>query len=74
MMVEKLDGFRPDFVGDMQKSHCCKPSPRAYRWVLETAGRQLRLDLDFPDILYVAGPAMGHAGSHGDGHERGVDP
>ena len=56
MMVEKLDGFRPDLVGDMQKSHSCKPSPRAYRWVLETARRELGLDLDFPEILYVAGP------------------
>jgi 2-haloalkanoic acid dehalogenase type II len=56
LMVEKLDGFRPDFVGDMQKGHCSKPSPRAYRWVLETAGRELGVDLDFSDILYVAGP------------------
>jgi len=56
MMVSKLDNFRPDFVGDMDMSHCCKPSPRAYRWVLETAGRRLNMKLDFSDVLYVAGP------------------
>jgi 2-haloalkanoic acid dehalogenase type II len=56
LMVDKLEGFRPDFVGDMQKGHCSKPSPRAYRWVLETAGRELGLGLDYPDILYAAGP------------------
>jgi FMN phosphatase YigB (HAD superfamily) len=51
-----MTGFRPEFVGDMDMSGCCKPSPRAYRWVLETAGRQLNIKLDFPDVLYVAGP------------------
>lgn len=56
MMVDKMTGFRPDFVGDMDMSGCCKPSPRAYRWVLETAGRQLNTKLDFHDILYVAAP------------------
>jgi 2-haloalkanoic acid dehalogenase type II len=56
MMMNKLGGFVPDFIGDMDKSLCCKPSPRAYRWVLETAGRQLNMRLDFPDVLYVAGP------------------
>ena len=56
MMVDKLDDFRPDFVGDMDMSHCCKPSPRAYRWVLETAGRKLNTTLEFSDVLYVAGP------------------
>ena len=55
MMVRKLVGFRPDFLGDMDKSQSCKPSPRAYRWVLETAGRALDLKLDFSDVLYVAG-------------------
>ena len=56
MMVNKMKGFEPAFVGDMDMSVCCKPSPRAYRWVLETAGRQLNVKLDFPDVLYVAGP------------------
>ena len=56
MMVDKLEGFRPAFVGDMEKSHSRKPSPRAYRWVLDTAGRELGIKLDYPDILYVAGP------------------
>jgi len=55
MMVKKLGDFRPDFLGDMDKSQSCKPSPRAYRWVLETAGRELNIELDFSDMLYVAG-------------------
>ncbi len=56
MMVAKLAPFAPDFVGDMEKSHSRKPSPFAYRWVLDTAGRRLGMDLYYPDILYVAGP------------------
>ena len=56
MMVNKMKGYRPDFVGDMDMSKSCKPSPRAYRWVLETAGRQFNINLDFQDVLYVAGP------------------
>lgn len=55
-MVSKMTNFHPDFVGDMDQSGCCKPSPRAYRWVLETAGRKLNMKLDFSDVLYVAGP------------------
>ena len=54
-MVNKLGGFRPDFLGDMDKSQSCKPSPRAYRWVLQNAGRELNLELNFSDVLYVAG-------------------
>ena len=50
MMVNKLGGFRPDFLGDMDKSQSCKPSPRAYRWVLENVG------LEVKDVLYCAGP------------------
>jgi len=49
MMVGKLGDFRPDFLGDMDKSQCCKPSPRAYRWVLEQVG------LETGDVLYCAG-------------------
>ena len=56
MMVKKFGRFRPDFVGDMDKSQSRKPSPRAYRWVLETAGRLLNMKLNFSDVLYVAGP------------------
>ena len=57
MMVDKVgDGARPHFVGDMDKSQCCKPSPRAYRWVLETAGRELKVDLNFSNVIYCAGP------------------
>jgi len=56
MMVKKLDDFRPDFVGDMDKSQSRKPSPRAYRWVLDTAGKLLDLELDFSDVMYIAGP------------------
>lgn len=50
MMVDKLGEIKPDFVGDMDKSHCCKPSPRAYRWVLEQVG------LKPEEVLYCAGP------------------
>jgi FMN phosphatase YigB (HAD superfamily) len=50
MMVNKLVGFRPDFVGDMDKSQSCKPSPRAYRWVLEN------VKLKPSDVIYCAGP------------------
>ncbi len=50
MMVNKMGGFRPDFLGDMDKSQCCKPSPRAYRWVLENVG------LEAKDVIYCAGP------------------
>ena len=50
MMVDKLGGFRPDFLGDMDKSQSCKPSPRAYRWVLENVG------LEAKDVIYCAGP------------------
>jgi FMN phosphatase YigB (HAD superfamily) len=56
MMVAKLAPFTPAFVGDMEKSHSRKPSPFSYRWVLDTAGRQLGLDLRYEDVLYVAGP------------------
>lgn len=56
MMVNKLGGFRPHFLGDMDKSQSCKPSPRAYRWVLENAGRELGLELNFSNVLYCAGP------------------
>jgi FMN phosphatase YigB (HAD superfamily) len=56
MMVAKLAPVVPAFVGDMEKSCSRKPSPFAYRWVLDTAGRELGLELDYPDILYVAGP------------------
>jgi FMN phosphatase YigB (HAD superfamily) len=50
MMVNKLGGFRPDFLGDMDKSQSCKPSPRTYRWVLENVG------LEAKDVIYCAGP------------------
>lgn len=56
MMMNKLVGFRPDFIGDMDKSQSRKPSPLAYRWVLETAGRELNMEFNFSDVLYVAGP------------------
>jgi 2-haloalkanoic acid dehalogenase type II len=55
-MMANLTGFEPHFVGDMDKSTFSKPSPRAYRWVLETAGRALNMEIDYPDVLYVAGP------------------
>lgn len=87
MMVEKMGDFRPDFVGDMEKSQSRKPSPWAYSWVLEMAGRELDIDLSFKDVLYVAGPqwdvqaamALGMKGvwihrSHRSGAVEGVEP
>jgi 2-haloalkanoic acid dehalogenase type II len=50
MMVEKMDGFRPDFVGTMEQARTCKPSPRAYLWVLEKNG------LTIDDVVYCARP------------------
>ena len=50
MMVDKMEGFRPDFVGTMEQAKTCKPSPRAYYWVLE------RNQLEVEDVLYCAGP------------------
>lgn len=50
MMTNKLHGFKPDFVGDMDQAHAIKPSPRAYHWVLEKNG------LDVKDVLYCARP------------------
>lgn len=50
MMVSKLDGFEPDFVGTMEMARACKPSPRAYYWVLKKTG------LDVKDVLYCARP------------------
>lgn len=55
-MVDKLGDARPHFVGDMDKSGCCKPSPRAYKWVLDTAGRDLNVKLDYSNVIYCAGP------------------
>lgn len=50
MMVSKLHGFKPDFVGDMDQANALKPSPRAYYWVLKKIG------LDVKDVLYCARP------------------
>ncbi len=50
MMVDKVAGFEPDFVGDMQMAGTLKPSPRAYRWVLEKNGLQAG------EVLYAARP------------------
>lgn len=56
MMVSKIGDARPHFVGDMDKSQCCKPSPWAYAWVLETASKELNEDLNFSNVIYCAGP------------------
>jgi 2-haloacid dehalogenase len=48
MMVSKVDNFTPDFIGDMKQARTCKPSPRAYQWVLE------RAKLKVKDVLYCA--------------------
>lgn len=50
MMVKKVDGFKPDFIGDMEIAQACKPSPRAYHWVLE------KTKLNVEDVLYCARP------------------
>ena len=50
MMVDKMGGFNPDFFGTMEQAKTCKPSPRAYYWVLE----KNRLKVD--DVLYCARP------------------
>ncbi len=50
MMVSKMDGFEPDFVGTMEQAGTCKPSPRAYQWVLE------KNQLEIEDVLYCARP------------------
>jgi 2-haloacid dehalogenase len=50
MMVNKLTGFRPDFLGSMQMCRALKPSPRAYNWVLEKNKLEVR------DVIYCAGP------------------
>lgn len=50
MMVKKVDHFKPDFIGDMEKARVCKPSPRAYLWVLE------KVKLKAKDVLYCARP------------------
>ncbi|WP_436348386.1 HAD family hydrolase [Natronorubrum sp. FCH18a] len=49
MMVDKLD-MEPDFVGTMEDAGHIKPSPNAYRWVLEQNG------MDADEVLYCAAP------------------
>lgn len=49
-MVNKMDGFKPDFIGTMEQAQTCKPSPRAYYWVLKK--NQLKVE----DVLYCARP------------------
>lgn len=50
MMVDKMEGFKPDFVGTMEQAKTCKPSPHAYYWVLK------KNQLEVKDVLYCAGP------------------
>ncbi len=50
MMAAKMEGFSPDFMGSMEQARCCKPSPRAYNWVLEKNG------LTRDEVIYCAGP------------------
>lgn len=49
MMVEKL-AVEPDFVGTMEDAGAIKPSPYAYRWVLDEMG------LEPEEVLYCAAP------------------
>jgi len=48
-MVDKLD-MEPDFVGTMEDAGSIKPSPYAYRWVLD------RMGLEPEETLYCAAP------------------
>ena len=50
MMVKKLDGFEPDFIGDMEIAQCSKPCARAYYWVLDQVGMKPQ------DVIYCARP------------------
>ncbi|MDP6342080.1 MAG: HAD hydrolase-like protein [Alphaproteobacteria bacterium] len=74
MMASKMAGFTPDFMGSMQQAQCCKPSPRAYRWVLEQNG------LTAEDVVYCAGPPWDAQGAHAFGmktiwlNRTGVEP
>jgi len=49
MMVDKLE-MEPDFVGTMEDAGYIKPSPYAYRWVLD------QMDLEPEETLYCAAP------------------
>lgn len=49
MMVDKLE-MEPDFVGTMEDAGYMKPSPYAYRWVLD------QNDMTVDDVLYCAAP------------------
>ena len=49
-MASKMVGFEPDFMGSMEQARTCKPSPRAYLWVLDKNG------LGVDDVVYCAGP------------------
>jgi 2-haloacid dehalogenase len=46
--MAKLSGFKPDFLGDAEEIHMSKPSPRAYRYVLE------HNNLSAQDVLHIA--------------------
>ena len=58
MMAAKMVGFTPDFMGSMEQARCCKPSPRAYNWVLEQNG------LTVDEVIYCAGPQWDVQGAH----------
>lgn len=50
LYLQKLPGFKPDFVGSTEEARIQKPNPRVYRWVLRRVGLEER------DVLYCAGP------------------
>ena len=56
MMVDKLE-IEPDFVGTMEDAGFIKPSPNAYRWVLEQNG------MTADEVLYCAAPIWDVNGS-----------
>lgn len=58
MMADKMVGFKPDFMGSMQQAGTCKPSPRAYNWVL--AKNNLKVE----DVVYCAGPQWDVQGAY----------
>lgn len=50
MMASKVENFKPDFMSTMEEARMCKPSPRAYYWVLK------QNNLELKDVLYCARP------------------
>lgn len=61
MYVDKLQGFKPDFMATSQQAGIHKPNPRIYHWVLRQVGMEPR------DVLYCAAPQFDIQGALGAG-------